>query len=84
MLGDPILKQLRDLVYEDEADAGGGETWLPLKATEAVQLLSLVDLVEEAIEKLPGWAGPDDSAHAWWCRVKAAKRKLEGIVTEGG
>jgi hypothetical protein len=32
----------------------------------------LVALLAEAVAKLPGWAGPEDTAHDWWARATIA------------
>lgn len=75
MSGKPVLTQLRELVAEDNGERGEGETWMPLRASEGAKILEALDLLAEAEEKVPGWAGPDDDAHAWW--VKALKALAE-------
>lgn len=75
MSGKPILTQLRELVAEGNGERGENETWMPLRASEGAQLLALCDLLREAEEQVPGWAGANDAAQAW--RVRARKALTE-------
>jgi hypothetical protein len=78
MSGKPILTQLRELHAEDSGERGENETWMPLRASEGAKILEALDLLAEAYEKLPGWAGADDAAHGWWVRARRVLAEARG------
>jgi hypothetical protein len=78
-----VITRMRELVEEDaENGTEGGGMWMPLKSPEAAALLKVIDLLNEAERQVPGWAGANDEAHAWWVRVREAVARVsnsEGV-----